>query len=943
MRRFHIYIGFIVWLLTSLFAVSCTDELEGNGYTPNSSSNLHVLVPTVLSSRGTNPDDASGLPTYNATVDECQINDLTLYAFPVPTGNGNDGKLLVETLPAPLATMMAEPNVANYQLNIEPGTYHIYVVANMNKVLSSQPKPIQTEDDLKKIVLGYGVGAEPGMPVSTNIPMIYEPKDVNGNIINTKIEKSGKKYTEVAANLKFTCVKVKLNLIFDPSNAEVATNFGGKPFSINSISAEKLSPFTHLYWGGKFETPTWANNADKEAYKTGIQNTLYDSQTSETLVYYNDWSDNRSASATNNNDDIKGTGTATENPVNAADKWLFQQTYYLPERYISSVSDCSYLTINGNVGGSVANNYRINLGHKKDETSTVPVFPRGTFYEITGAIKTLGNMELDCKVSVKPWEMENISADFNHTTLWVSKTEASVTSTTNDIINYESNATITQENIGCEKKIDGKDLIIPELNIITKQIKLKINKDINYSAYSGVYTGTAKVWIKAGNIQKYIDVKYDVKPYFDVTPQEITIYSGSDNMTKVISFNTNLGGLEFTDGGTTSSHSASKAKSSINYTNGSGETITSSITANSVTGTDQGTFSIKADQTVETSIEHTIYVQPRGYTTGKYGAEYDFKKPIKITVKPAVGNYYIYFRAINDRTPYNNTDGSKAENNYNGTLEEGGTNNWNDGWFDSSWGGNHDIPHEGNHCLYAYTQIGETTTEPNGKAWIYTAEWPGDMMKADYANTGWYYMYYDINAVQKSFKFGAEGDRKIKPGETLLMFNNNFNKDVGYAAHRCPHHLEPGIPLFDYEDHEGWIVFDPTTDAMWQAFDEKPEIENIKITLYTKFDIFGWYKKYGVAKNGSFKIFDFGSETSGKTYTESKEGIWSKTVITLKAIKGAHEKAIKLYIDKSNKSNSILLFDGRSFKDDTAWFDGDWAGASTTGKWHQGKPEGVTE
>ena len=34
MRRFHIYIGFIVWLLTSLFAVSCTDELEGNGYTP---------------------------------------------------------------------------------------------------------------------------------------------------------------------------------------------------------------------------------------------------------------------------------------------------------------------------------------------------------------------------------------------------------------------------------------------------------------------------------------------------------------------------------------------------------------------------------------------------------------------------------------------------------------------------------------------------------------------------------------------------------------------------------------------------------------------------------------------------------------------------------------------------------------------------------------------
>lgn len=920
MRRFHIYIGFIVWLLTSLFAVSCNDELEGNGYSFNSSSNLHVLVPTVLSSRGTNPDDASGLPTYNATVDECQINDLTLYAFPT----GNEGKLLKETLPAPLATMMVEPHVANYQLNIEPGTYHIYVVANMNKVLSGPT--IQTEDELKKIVLDYRPTSTTGMPVCTNIPMIYEPeKDAAGNLAVTEIKAAGDKYTEVAANLKFTCVKVKLNLIFDPSNKEVATNFGGKPFSINSISADKLSPFTHLYWGGKFETPTWEDNAYNKIYKDGIKSTPYEAS-SGAAVYYTDWTDNRSLPATNNKDDIKGTGTATENPVNAAGKWLFQQTYYLPERYISSVSDCSYLTINGNVGGSVDNNYRINLGHKKDETSTVPVFPRGTFYEITGAIKTLGNMELDCKVSVKPWEIENISADFNHTTLWVSKTKASVTSTTSDSINYESNATITQENLGCETKIDGQDLIIPELNIFTKQIKFRINKDINYSAYSSEYTGTAKVWIKAGNIKKYIDVMYDVKPYFDVTPQEITIYSGSDNMTKVIRFNTNLGGLEFTTGGTTS---ASEAKSSISYTNGSGETITSSITANSVTGTDQGTFIIKADQTVETSITHTIYVQPRGYTTGKYGAEYDFKKPIKITVKPAVVKYYIYLRVINDRTTYNNGEGNKVENNYKGTLDEGGKKNWDDGWEDPANRENIDSPEENKHLLYAYTQIGETEGKSD-KVWRYTDTWPGDKMTADYANPGWYYFTYGVNAIQKSRDSGVEGDRIIKPGETLLMFNNRYNEGPGYAAHRCPHHNEPGIPLFDYEDHEGWIVFDPTTDAMWHAFDEKPEIENIKITIYTQTEIYGWFKEYGIAKNGQFIMFD----KEGKTYTKSTVGSWHKTVITLKAIKGEHEKSIRLYTTSEKKTDqSIILFNGRSFKNDTGYYKG--------GTWYQGIPDGA--
>lgn len=298
MRRFHIYIGFIVWLLTSLFAVSCTDELEGNGYSFNSSSNLHVLVPTVLSSRGTNPDDASGLPTYNATVDECQINDLTLYAFPT----GNEGKLLVETLPAPLASMMLEQHVANYQLNIEPGTYHIYVVANMNKVLSSSGQTIKTENDLKNIVLGYEVGKEPGMPVSTNIPMIYEPKDVNGTIINTKIEKGGKKYTEVAANLKFTCVKVKLNLIFDPTAEGSA--FNGNSYIIKDILAQKLSPSTTLSWDGAFSKSSSNVSTD---YAKGFESEVYatSSEASNKGGYYKaeDWSE-EAANANVNDKDI---------------------------------------------------------------------------------------------------------------------------------------------------------------------------------------------------------------------------------------------------------------------------------------------------------------------------------------------------------------------------------------------------------------------------------------------------------------------------------------------------------------------------------------------------------------------------------------------------------------------------------------------------------------
>lgn len=624
-------LSLVSWFIL-LVTVSCSDELGGEHTPISSESNLHVLVPTVLSSRGTNPDDASGLPTYNATVDECQINDLTLYAFPT----GNEGKLLKKTLPAPLASMMLEQHVANYQLNIEPGTYHIYVVANMNKVLSG--KTIQTEDALKKIVLDYRPTSTPGMPVCTNIPMIYEPeKDATGKLAETEIKAAGDKYTEVAANLKFTCVKVKLNLIFDPNDAEVATNFGGKPFSINSISADKLSPFTHLYWGGKFEAPSWA---DKD-YKDGFSSNTY--QTSEgPAVYYTEWTDNRSASATNNNDDIKGTGDAKNAPDNAAEKWLFQQTYYLPERYISSESDRSYLTINGKVGNSAVNNYRINLGHKKDETSTteVPVFPRGTFYEITGAIKTLGNMELDCKVSVKPWETVPIDADFNHTTLWVSKTEANVTSMKNDYITYNSNAGTV--GFGCDTKINSKDIIIG-----TKRgkdangndsIEFRVNPNIPIKAYAQL-VGTAKFWLKANNLKKYIDVHYDVKPYLDVT-KELVIYYNKDDKSqnkRTIKWDTNLGGIKLDR--TTDKKGSSIIKMSVNSSDDA-----------------TGTFTVTATENPVTTTIHEFTV------TSKDGS---MPQKVRVKVSPPIGDYRIYFRAINDRSKYNGGNGS---DNFQGIL-----------------------------------------------------------------------------------------------------------------------------------------------------------------------------------------------------------------------------------------------------------------------------------
>ena len=912
-------LSLVSWFIL-LVTVSCSDELGGERAPISSESNLHVLVPTVLSSRGTRADDASGLPTYNATVDECQINDLTLYAFPVPTGNGNEGKLLVETLPAPLATMMAEPNVANYQLNIEPGTYHIYVVANMNKVLSG--KNIQTENDLKKIVLDYRPTSTTGMPVCTNIPMIYEPKDDAGNLAETVINAAGDKYTEVAANLKFTCVKVKLNLIFDPNDAVVATNFGGKTFSINSILAEKLSPSTTLSWDGAFSksssniSPDYANGFESKVYATP-------SEASNKGGYYGDWKEDAANANVNDKDIITLVPGATPAaaPQNAAAKWLFQGTYYLPERYIAKASQQSTLKVNGSVNGSIENSYTINLGHRQDESPTsteVPTFPRGTYYEIIGKIKSLGNMTLDCNVSVKDWKPVEIDADFNHTTLCVSKTKANVTSMKNDYITYNSNAVTV--GFGCDTKINSKDIIIG-----TKRgkdangndsIEFRVNPDIPISAYAGdERKGTAKFWLKANNLKKYIDVHYDVTPYLDVTKELVIYYNSTDaeQNKRTIKWDTNLGGIvldRITD---------TKGNSTIKMSVNSSDDAT-------------GTFTVTATENPVTTTIHEFKV-----TSKDDGFKF---QTVRVKVSPPIGDYRIYFRAINDRSKYT---GSKNTDRFTAIMPEGGDNNWYDGW-DNDGGKN--TAKEDNHHIYMYTQIGETsegTSTLTQKRWIYTKgdaskdEWPGEAMKADNTNKGWYYKDFKVN-MEPVVKKGTTENRFIKPGETLIMFNNNQDLDLGYTLHRCPHHREPGIPLFDYEDREGWIVYDPTSDPEYHIFDDMPEIEDLNITIYTEKKTMGWYREYGIAGNSKtdqFKIHDENSDANvdhGNSWKREKKCNWWKTVITLKAIKGEHNKDIKI---KQQDGDELTLFNGNSFKDDTGYY--------KNGKWYQGTPDDVTE
>ena len=947
-------LSLVSWFIL-LVTVSCSDELGGERAPISSESNLHVLVPTVLSTRGTNPDDASGLPTYNATVDECQINDLTLYAFPVD----NNGKLLKETLPAPLATMMVEPHVANYQLNIEPGTYHIYVVANMNKVLSG--KDIQTEDDLKKIVLGYGVGTEPGMPVSTNIPMIYEPKNVNGKIIDTKIEKGGKKYTEVAANLKFTCVKVKLNLIMDPTASD---NLYGKSYSITDIVAQKLTPSTHLLWNGNF---TQSESDVTSVYATGIENTIYPSlstgEASTGRYYQNGEYTIDENNANENNKDVVSitdrTNKGTDAPKNLK-QWLFQGTYYLPERYISKADEQSVLKISGKVNNSNKNQYTIKLGHKQNATDALPTFPRGTYYEITGKLKSYGDMDLDCDVKVDDWKPVEINADFCHTTLWVNKTEAEVSSTERDTISYNSSE--LDVTFGCidSKIVGGKD---EKVIILTKRdgnnIIFSINPNIPINEFpknsAGKREGTARVYLQANNIKKYIKVHYDVTPYFKVSPKNVVIYWGKDPddkqvLEKHFVVETNLGGL--------------KAYQNINGTltekaNGSIAQVGDAPSRLKIfydkTSDADGKYLMKVTET-QNPVTTTVYnftLKPLKQISGDEVASQE----VTVTVKPEFGPYRIYMRAINDVYSWSGDKDTQSnlvvvmkgqlpeytipEGDYNGDKNF----NWDDGWFwkKDNWAGD-EKTHSDKHYLYAYTQIGENTnSSPNMPTWVFTEKFPGDKLTGDINNAGWYYKDIAKNAKSSLTFNNAQGEKEIKPGQTLVIFGNGdnaFGDDGGRTPHRFPHHMDPGIPLFNYEDREGWYLYDPTCIPYYRVYDDKPTIINVDYVIYTKDNITRWYIDFG-KKDSNLNKYTL--ECNPDQFKEKSEDVgngWKRTVLQFKAPKGEYEKAIEVSIGENNYH---MLFDGDSYKCTYDAKKGYQIFGYYDGSWHEGKPLGVSK
>lgn len=866
------------WLLTA-----CSDNYVDSLPVPHPGTITLCLGAPAPGSRADgdpSPDDLAP-----ATYDERTITDLRYFVFPAdPDAPG--AVTLKGTLLPPSADEMADERYKEYVVrDVQPGTYRIYVVANMPQCAGAR-----SENELKALKLHY---SDTELPVPGRLPMIYEPMG------ETVVEAGG---TVVTANLQFTCVKVRYNLIFDKENNATAEAFGNRGLLIKAINGVKLSASTPLVLG----EPMPGLTSDGETF----------SATLSAGRYFASWTRNDNAGG--DEDVIADTEGV---PDFYASKWVYQGTLYLPERYTGNEEEQSELTIEAvvvdktqkptatgtvdlsNIPTGPVNTYRIPLGHANGQDQPRQ-FPRGTYYEIIGQIETTKFTELQAEVKVSDW-VPMPMAHAGHTTLTVDKTVAKVTSIETDSIHYTSNA--PEVTMGCDAKIDGQPVIVQyEQDSRRRVIKFRINPAIPIGKFvkgsKFPPTGQTKIWIQANHVRKYLDVTYNVEPLFEVEPEEVTIswLEGQNNdptYTKTFRFQTNLGGIQGVDFPVVLTKGSAKIK------------LECADPAAAV-----GTFTATALCNPGTTTAFSLNLSPRD------GSHQEMAKTVTITVKPPLGDYRIYFRAINDNQGANNS--TEAE--FNAVSSEGGSANWNDSW--------------GAHKLYCYTQMGETVggNIPQYYVWVFTDynnngdRWPGDDMTRDNTNAGWYYLNIAHNKTASNSQDNST--KTIRPGETLMIFNSGAD---GQHRHRCSHHLDPGIQLFDYEDREGWVLYDPLCAPYYRVYDERPEIVNATYDVYTQKRLTRWEINYGVSKyeNGTISTYKIKcSNTVGTQVTVDGVTMYHYTS-EFKAPAGDLAKSIVYYFEDGT---STTIFGGENFatSDDTAqgycyWIDNKWTWSRT--------------
>ncbi|MDE5662636.1 MAG: hypothetical protein K2I37_01190 [Muribaculaceae bacterium] len=852
------------------------------------------------------------------TSKELDINSLRILIFPAGGGDCVVNSPLM--LPDELAVDPEEGSVTYQFKGFTPGqAYKIFVVGNLpHDALAA----ISTEAKLREYIMDY----TKKLPEAGNLPMIYEETGES----TFEIEQNPTAPVKRTLSMKYACVKVKLNLLFDPDYeladgkklGDLYGTAGFKPTTISLSHASEKAPLLIYNQKGKVEGDATISLKDRGAY-------------------YTSWTE--TPDNANKSDDIITLGDAAGGAFTGyAGKWLWQETVYLPERYTETGEPLTFnlegkLTdAEGNVQNSTVKFESVAIGVADEADGVADTdLPRGSYYEFIGHIasKELEGARLNASVTVKKWDELTLPVDFIHTYLTLDKTMAHVESLTNDHIVYntdgEGGATFE-----CESTIKGEPILVGTAKYdpaIGNYIELAINPAIDVLTIpegedKRGADNPAKGWIVAGNIKKQVKFTYDITPFFIITPTERTIayQDGSDNVT-YFAYRTNLGGIQIKDeAGSTLLFGVDGAES---YTTAGTSNITITMTDGAAPSSHTGQIQVTAKGMPSSTMTYNFVACPP-----KQSSRGNNDTRITVTVQPPLTEYVINFRAINDYATQR--DGNGYANEFlavlNYTLpKEGGSNNWIDFWNNSK-----DASGPEHHYIYIYNQIGNNKGSsidemPVCQFTLFSDKGTvreQDRMSQDSNNPGWYSRKLSKTATGtwlRADKLENPDDKEKysipRPGETLLIFHDDNGN--GNTIHRLAHEKEAGVPLGSFSDGEGWTVYDPLSATRYTTYDDKPVIVDVEYTIYSDVPLTGWEHEYGNV--GGNKIKMYANRWAANTANQNvKEGNYYKNTLHFKAVQGEYDKAV------------IIKFEGESLNNDYVpdtsgqyiWFydDGNW-------------------
>lgn len=522
-----------------LIAGGCSDDepLDG-GYRGDASLNL--LIPsTVLSrstgeTRGLYPSRADGDTSYghadgkaDVSTDEGKIHDnFYVVAFFTKEGS-NDLDCFYEELDESTGKNV-DGVYRSYSLNVAPGIYDLYIVANVPEMASeittysNSSKTATAISNFQTKVMqlchsyASGTGTTPTavLPdLDAGLPMACEKHGVT-------VSSSGT--TNVYANLEFLCAKVRLTVIHDEE-------FGQTGLYMSSLGVENVYSPVNCFMHTTKAFTTKDAQLDNVGSTIGHYVLTPDIANMELPAL--------AAIPASEAADVLGSLTTNES-VSTSTSGIDQATCYLPAtlEYNASNPITNLIPLFANASGNIAltTPVKFPVGDTKytatrNRSQSCNMIERGHYYDIVA--KFIGGGQVQFSWSVKSWTPATLSIDLSgNTDLWLEKTvigdsDHKVNGETPYTFKYTTSAPILGFQ-SCE--YDGEPVFsITEnknegLIEVTLDASVTDTKAKNSNFPKGANLG---FWVEAGNVRKWVTVQnIDASTFFRISPDSRHLY-----------------------------------------------------------------------------------------------------------------------------------------------------------------------------------------------------------------------------------------------------------------------------------------------------------------------------------------------------------------------------------------------------------------------------------